>query len=281
MLDAPKLIRASVQAGFDAFKPPPGLVARGSRVRKPRPLSAGATMPQMKSNALDADGVLPNLPHLPPAAPAPAPGSGLILPMRTLGPAQRGRVAQHLLALDERDRYLRFGYAANDEHILRYADGIDFDRDEIFGIYNRKLHLVAMAHLAFATQNDCEQCAEFGVSVLPNSRGKGYGSRLFERALTHARNEGVRMLFIHALSENTPMLAIARRHGADIERHGSETEAFLRLAPADWESRIDEAVDDSVGEIDFELKLQAKRFWGAFRAFRALRGLPEPAAAQE
>ena len=71
------------------------------------------------------------------------------MPIRSLGPGHRERIATHLLALDAHDRYLRFGYAANDEQIQRYVDGLDFERDEIFGIYNRKLELIAMAHLAF------------------------------------------------------------------------------------------------------------------------------------
>jgi hypothetical protein len=57
-------------------------------------------------------------------------------------------------------------------------------------------------------------------------------SRLFERAVMHARNEGVDMLFIHALSENTAMLKIARNAGAAlVERDGSETEAYLQGYP--------------------------------------------------
>jgi hypothetical protein len=55
-----------------------------------------------------------------------------------------------LLKLEPADRYLRFGYAANDEQIRRYAEQLDFSRDEIFGIYNRRLELIAMAHLAFS-----------------------------------------------------------------------------------------------------------------------------------
>ena len=38
----------------------------------------------------------------------------LLVPIRSLGPSHRERIARHLLALDERDRFLRFGYAAND-----------------------------------------------------------------------------------------------------------------------------------------------------------------------
>ena len=64
-------------------------------------------------------------------------------------PRHRERILAHLLALDERSRYLRFGYAANDGHIARYVDTLDFEHDEVFGIFNRRLELIAMAHLAY------------------------------------------------------------------------------------------------------------------------------------
>ena len=57
----------------------------------------------------------------------------------------------HLLALEPADRYLRFGYAASDDQIRRYAEQLNFERDDIFGIYNRRLELIAMAHLAYTT----------------------------------------------------------------------------------------------------------------------------------
>ena len=101
------------------------------------------------------------------------------------------RDREHLLALPQHDRYLRFGYAASDEQVQRYVDGLDFERDELFGIYNRRLELIAMAHLAFAPADQQQDCAEFGVSVAVHARGRGYGARLFERAVVVARNEGV------------------------------------------------------------------------------------------
>ena len=156
------------------------------------------------------------------------------VPIRSIGRSHAASIQAHLLTLTPHDRYLRFGYAANDEQIRRYVDQIDFERDVLFGIFNRRLHLIAMAHLAFSVDPQLRTCAEFGVSVAKASRGKGYGSRLFERAVTHARNEGVSQLFIHALSENTAMLKIARNAGAVLERAGSETEAHLRLPPADF-----------------------------------------------
>ena len=186
-----------------------------------------------------------------------------MVPIRSIGPGERVRITQHLLALPEHDRYLRFGYAANDEQITRYVDTLKFERDEIFGIYNRKLTLIAMAHLAFSAEAASRDCAEFGVSVLPTVRGRGYGSRLFERAVMHARNEGVHMMFIHALSENTAMLKIARKAGATVERDGSESEAFLKLPDATLDTRLHELVEEQFARTDYRLKVQAKH-WRAF-----------------
>ncbi len=195
----------------------------------------------------------------------------VLVPIRSLGPSHRERIAQHLLALEGHDRFLRFGYAANDAQIRRYSDSLDFDRDEIFGIYNRKLELLAMAHLAFSVDPSCRSCAEFGVSVARAARGRGFGQRLFDRAVMHARNEGVDMLFIHALSENTAMLRIARKAGATIERDGSESQAHLRLPPADFDSRMTELVEEQVARTDYHLKAQAKQFWGFLSTLQAIR----------
>ena len=184
----------------------------------------------------------------------------LMVPIRSIGSGHRERIAAHLLALDAGDRYLRFGYAANDEQIARYVASLNFERDEIFGIYNRKLELIAMAHLAFSTNPALKSCAEFGVSVLAHARGRGYGARLFDRAVMHARNEGVEMMFIHALSENTAMLKIARKAGARIERDGSESEAYLTLLPADLDSRVSEMVEEQIAQTDYRLKVQVKQF---------------------
>lgn len=184
----------------------------------------------------------------------------VMVPIRSLGPSHRERISAHLLALGEHDRYLRFGYAASDEQIQRYAQSLDFERDEIFGIYNRRLELIAMAHLAFSTDPQSQSCAEFGVSVLQKARGRGYGSRLFERAVINARNEGVELMFIHALTENTAMLKIARHAGARLERVGSETDAYLRLPPATMDSRMSEIVEEQFAMTDYRLKVQARNF---------------------
>src|SRR5205823_9688182 len=133
---------------------------------------------------------------------------------------------------------------------------------EVFGIFNRRLKLIAMAHLANAqdaAHEDSGPIAEFGVSVSPGARGRGYGARLFERAVLHARNHGVASLFIHALSENTAMLKIARNAGATIERNGSESEAWLKLPPVTMATRVGEMVEEQAAEVDYQFRLQAQR----------------------
>lgn len=179
------------------------------------------------------------------------------VPIRSLAPRHRERILAHLIALDDRARYLRFGYAANDGHIARYVDTLDFEHDEVFGIFNRRLELICMAHLAYrpgdATRGR-DAAAEFGVSVLPRARRRGFGRRLFEHAMLHARNRHVRTLFIHALSENVAMLKIASNAGATIERDGSESEAWLKLPKETFASHIDELVGERLAEFDYRLK---------------------------
>lgn len=221
MIDATKLIKASVDASLELLRAPE---------EKPHAPETGRTLPTL-------------------------------VPIRSLGANHRARILKHLLALDSRDRYLRFGYAAQDKQIERYVEGLDFERDDIFGIYNRKLELIAMAHLAYAGDQRFDSCAEFGVSVLPGARGRGYGARLFDRAAMHASNDGVRMLFIHALSENDAMLKIARNAGATIQRDGTESEAFLTLAGPTLDSQVTEMIEEQVAQTDYLIKVQARQFW--------------------
>ena len=188
-----------------------------------------------------------------------APKPSAVVPIREIGARYREQMLEHLLKLGERDRYLRFGYAATDAQVRRYVDTLDFARDQVFGIFNRKLELIAMAHLAYPVEQAAAGFAEFGVSVAPHARGRGYGSRLFERAAIHAVNEGVKTLYIHALSENTPMLRIVRKAGAVVERAGSESEAHLTLPEATFKSRLSELWAEQVANVDYFLKLEGKQ----------------------
>lgn len=191
--------------------------------------------------------------------------------IRTLGADHVALIEQHLLALPERDRYLRFGYPAQDGHIQRYVARLDFARDELFGIFDAELQLVAVAHLAYLDAPGREHLAEFGVSVGPGLRGRGYGQQLFERCVVHARNHGVTRLVIHALSENAAMLRIARKAGASVVREGAESEACLELPPADFGSQVGELLAEGLARTDYHLKAGVKQVRGVIDLMHEIR----------
>jgi ribosomal protein S18 acetylase RimI-like enzyme len=168
------------------------------------------------------------------------PGGFQFVPIRSLAERHHPRMVAHLLALDASDRYLRFGYSATDEQVRSYVESIDFELDEIFGIFNRRHELIALAHLACEPENPRAswRSAEFGVSVASHARGRGYGARLFDHAVLRGRERGVDTMVIHALSENAGMLAIVRHAGASIEQAGVDAEARLRLPPEDVGVRV-------------------------------------------
>ena len=213
---------------------------------------------------------IPNTPEiLPKPKPATAAPNWRWVPIRSLGPRHRERITAHLLSFEVSDRYLRFGYAATDAQISKYVDMLDFEQDEVFGIFSRRLELIAMVHLAHSVglpKKDSPAMSEFGVSVLPAARNRGFGRRLFEHATLHARNRGVETLLIHALSENTAMLKIARNAGATVVREGSESDAWLKLPPDTFASHIDELVEHQAAELDYRLKVRACQVGGVLNA---------------
>jgi GNAT superfamily N-acetyltransferase len=158
---------------------------------------------------------------------------------------------RHFLALDREDRRLRFGSALNDHAILNYVASIDFERDAVFGVVDDDLAIIAAAHVGRS-----DDAAELGVSVLTGHRGRGIGGALLRRAHVHARNWGVRELFMHCLTENGSMMHLARRNGMDIVAASGEADAKLQLAPADAASYMSEVFDQRVALVDFALKRQ-------------------------
>lgn len=187
--------------------------------------------------------------------------SGKFVRISSLKPVDKPQILQHLLNLSPEDRYLRFGYIATNEHIQKYVEGLNFRRDDIFGIYHPQEGILAMAHLSPISETDHDlsfglsaaQSAEFGVSVSKSSRGLGLGGRLFDRAVIHARNQGFQNILIHALTENMAMLRIVRKRGATVVNAGSESTAYLKLPEANFDSHSSEFLAEHFGNVDYNL----------------------------
>lgn len=141
--------------------------------------------------------------------------------------SEREALVAHFLALDGEDRRLRFGASIADHALRGYVARIDFDRDGIFAVHDDGLRLVAVVHVAIT-----DASAELGLSVLPGFRGQGLGSELFARTVMHLRNRGIHEVLVHCITENAAMMHLARKHGMRVAYDGSESDAFLTLAPA-------------------------------------------------
>jgi RimJ/RimL family protein N-acetyltransferase len=179
--------------------------------------------------------------------------------VRELASKDREQMLTHFLALDSEDRLLRFGQMVPDHVIENYARTIDFGRDTVFGVFDHELELIGVGHLAYLPAEGDKRTAEFGVSVLESARGRGVGSKLFERAGIRSRNTHVTMLYMHCLSRNATMMHIAKKSGMRIEYAYGEADAYLSLPPADHSTIIAEMLQEQAAVFDYALKRQARR----------------------
>jgi GNAT superfamily N-acetyltransferase len=177
----------------------------------------------------------------------------MTIPVQRLGGNAAAQYLEHLLALAPEDTRLRFGSVISVDRITKYVYAIDFDTDEVFGVFGDELKLIGAAHLGFTGE-----AAELGVSVLPGYRGAGVGAALVARASEHARNRKVRQLFMHCLAENAAMIHIARGANMDVVIQSGDADAHVALPPADSRSVHSELIADRVALFDFALKSQVE-----------------------
>jgi GNAT superfamily N-acetyltransferase len=173
------------------------------------------------------------------------------IPVKRLSGADRPALLAHFLRLDDADRRLRFGSARSDDSLRGYVESLDFDRDAVFGAFGDDLALAGVAHVGVFPE-----FAEFGVSVLPQARGKGIGSALFDRANLFARTHFIRAMFTHCLAENRAMMHIARKAGMKIVNEAGEAEAWIDLPPAGVATITRELMADRVALLDYAMKAQ-------------------------
>src|SRR3954471_21448581 len=194
----------------------------------------------------------------------------MTIPIKELSAFEQPAIERHFVSLTSEDRRLRFGAGLGDSAVRLYVKRIDFERDALFGVMDHELNIVAAAHLARTNGH-----AEFGVSVLPGHRDRGIGGALLRRAHMHARNWGVHALFTHCLTENGAMMHLARKQDMDIVTEAGETDAWLKLLPADASSYMGAVFEQRVALFDYALKSQiagARRVAGAATALRVRPG---------
>lgn len=192
------------------------------------------------------------------------------VPVKALSAADRSALTEHFLQLPAIDRRLRFGSPLSDEAVRAYVQGLDFQRDAIFGVFDDDLALAGVGHVAVGPD-----AAEFGLSVVPGARRRGIGTALFERANLFARTHMIHVLFMHCLLENRAVMHIARKSGMRIVAESGEADAHIELQPARASTFAAELMSDRVALFDHTLKTQlalARRFSAALAGPNKRRG---------
>ena len=185
--------------------------------------------------------------------------AGQVIPVRELHAGHREEILQHLLALGDEDRRLRFGTQTPDEVISHYVEQLDFNNDAVFGIFNADLRLIGMAHLAYLPEIEGQaRAAEFGVSVLPEGRAQGLGTALLHRSAVHSRNSNIQTLYVHCLANNKAMMHLAQKAGMSVEYAYGDADAYLKLPPANPATIVEEAANEQWADFDYALKENLK-----------------------
>jgi len=141
-----------------------------------------------------------------------------------LGSRSKSALLRHFLGLGPEDRRLRFGHSITDEGLALYVGALDLSHDGVFVVRDARQRIIGAAHVAIAGAR-----AEVGLSVLPQARGQGLGTRLFRQAAEFARTRDAARIDMHYISENQGIQHIARKCGMQIQSVSGESEAWLLL----------------------------------------------------
>lgn len=171
-----------------------------------------------------------------------------------LGSHHRGRVLEHLRRLSERDLWLRFGYAVTNDALRAYVRKLHFSRDAIFAIFDEAADVLALGHLGF-NKNTSSTTAEFGLSVLPQARRRGFGLRLLQRAAVHARHRDATDLVMTYVPDNDALKSLAQRAGMQLVSDVYEPRAFISLEPPTAASLMDETFSEMLAAIDLGFRV--------------------------
>lgn len=144
------------------------------------------------------------------------------IPLSSAVPDWREALISHLKGLGERSRLSRFRTMATDFWIGRYGKNIApvevlciREKGQVIGV--AELHQIAPEVIEVALSvSDCEQ-------------GHGLGRVLMDAAVACARRLGAHEVVLGFSYDNNALRRLTLRHGARLEREGSEVEAHISV----------------------------------------------------
>lgn len=174
---------------------------------------------------------------------------------KQLGLNHKEAIYQHLILLEQKDRYNRFCGHISDHAIRSYVESINYKEDGLFGVFNQQLELVGFSHIAISNnQYHSTTRAEFAFSVLAKEQGHGLGNILMRKAVLFSKAKGIKEIQMNCLSSNQKSQHLAKKHGLKVElaQYGEKT-AILETNHPKIEQLIAQnqsLMEDNVAGID-------------------------------
>lgn len=136
-------------------------------------------------------------------------------------------IINHLIALDDESKRLRFGYRTTDDRIRDYVTKSFDHKNNVWYGYMVDGQCIGAIHVCI----DDAVC-ELGISIDASHRGQGLARSLFDRAIVYAKAQEVTTLTMQCLSENSAIQHIARSSGMHVVTIGpGEKQASINIDP--------------------------------------------------
>jgi len=199
-------------------------------------------------------------------------GWRVVMVIRELYEEESDRVQAFLLALNEHDRYRRFGRPITDDVLRQYVARIDWGDSVLLGAFDAHTELVGLLELA-----DVASTCEIAIAVAPAHRGNGVGKALMDRALLKAKVRGRDRVVLLCQMDNEPMRRLARSAGLHATLEDGEVTGSLDLPQAGLAEVTEDATRDAIGNATYAMLLSARTWAALFEraAHTSRRLLPE------
>lgn len=166
----------------------------------------------------------------------------------------------HLIRLDPRTRYDRFGLQVSDDYLTNYAELCFAPGAITYGYVEDGLIRGAAELRLFKSKSaSMRKDAEAAFSVEGPWRRRGIGTELMSHIVLAARNRRIATLTIFCLRHNRAMLSLARKFEADLNFELNDVTGNLGArAPTPfsiWREFIDTAWDLGAAMIDYQGRL--------------------------
>jgi acetyltransferase len=151
--------------------------------------------------------------------------------LRPIRPTDAALYPEFLQVMDPEDMRRRFlvPTPSLSQQMLVRLTQLDYDRDMAFIALESESG--ALAGIARYSAEPDRACAEFGVLVRSDLKGRGLGRLLMRRLIAFASSEGIGKLFGLVLPDNEPMLRLCRELGFLIEERVPEENLIRASLP--------------------------------------------------